>query len=114
MHLENDAIHFQFDVLSLVAFLVQFELQSELDTSVGDVAGNGEQLSEALGLPALDWLASDIETDLATAHVVLHSYSRCDALEEDEPVDAGSVGAEVRTDHRVADLRHFLHVLVLG
>ena len=66
---------------------------------------------KVLDLPALLWLAADIERDEATSHVVLNRHRRSPSFKKDRPVNATCVRTLVLINNGMANLWHFSHIL---
>ena len=60
---ENNAVDLKLEHVNFLALLVVIKSQSELVAFVRKVERNIEGLGKAFGMPALFWLAIDVESD---------------------------------------------------
>ena len=111
--LEELTINFEVDILCFFSIFIHLLSQCEFVVIVNEIVGYVKSFFKVLNLPALLWLATDIERHKATSHVVLYRH-RCPlSFKKNWPINTSCVCTVVLFDHGVTNLRHFNYIFVL-
>ena len=108
------SIDLELNVFHFGALYVHLHFDGEFVAFMLEIERYGEDLSEALGLPALLGLPIYFEEDHAAFQAMLERKNLASAFEEHIDVNAHRVGAVVLLYSRLANLRHLTLIIELG